>query len=221
MVAWLPQRLKSSFFEFFSSVQVPFGDPPLEKFSKNIDFSLWMRQTVHCPAKMDFFPRFNSLCTIDCTIFSIFVVLWKSRCMMDLPYISMSTWLEDPHIHAPLLTMILYGWWGPGMFLTSVIAFMMVVVFLLAIMNSSQLFASWGVMKLRNFRRGVLQEWNSCNFKENERKESCCIKVWDAKNNSSRIFTRYIWDFWGLLFLQPKKNNFTQYYVEKLISWFF
>ena len=32
--------LKSTFFEKFSSLQVPFGNPPLEIFSKNVDFSL-------------------------------------------------------------------------------------------------------------------------------------------------------------------------------------
>ena len=41
------ERLKSTFFENFSSLQVSFGDPPLEFFSKNVDFSL--------------FPCFNSL----------------------------------------------------------------------------------------------------------------------------------------------------------------
>ena len=40
VVARLPQRLKSTFFEKISSLQVPFGDPRLEKISKNVDFSL-------------------------------------------------------------------------------------------------------------------------------------------------------------------------------------
>ena len=40
VVARLPQRLKATFFEFFSSLQYSFGDSPLEKFSKNVDFSL-------------------------------------------------------------------------------------------------------------------------------------------------------------------------------------
>ena len=47
MVAWLPQRLKSTFFEKkFSSlwVRVFFGDPPLDLFSKIVDFSLWGNQ---------------------------------------------------------------------------------------------------------------------------------------------------------------------------------
>ena len=52
VVAQLPQRLKIIFFTSGS----PLRDPPLEKFSKNIDFSL--RQTVHCPAKMDFLIAF-------------------------------------------------------------------------------------------------------------------------------------------------------------------
>ena len=36
----LPQRLKSTFFEIFSSLRVSFGDPPFEIFSKIVDFSL-------------------------------------------------------------------------------------------------------------------------------------------------------------------------------------
>ena len=34
VVALLPQRLKSTFFKIFSSLQVHFGDLPLEKFQK-------------------------------------------------------------------------------------------------------------------------------------------------------------------------------------------
>ena len=64
VVARLPQRLKSMFFEKISSLRVSFGGPSLEKNLKNIDFRLQpLRQTVHCPAKMDFFPRFSSMCT--------------------------------------------------------------------------------------------------------------------------------------------------------------
>ena len=49
------------FWIFFSSSHVPFGDPLLEKFSKNVDFSLWGKQCIVLP-KIDFFPRFSSLC---------------------------------------------------------------------------------------------------------------------------------------------------------------
>ena len=47
----LPQRLKSTLFEIFSTLQVPFGHPPFEKISNNIDFSLWGKQCI-IPAKM-------------------------------------------------------------------------------------------------------------------------------------------------------------------------
>ena len=40
VVAQLPQRLKSTLFEIFSTLRVPFGHPPFEKISNNVDFSL-------------------------------------------------------------------------------------------------------------------------------------------------------------------------------------
>ena len=40
VVARLPQRLKSTLFEIFSTLRVPFGHPPFEKISNNVDFSL-------------------------------------------------------------------------------------------------------------------------------------------------------------------------------------
>ena len=40
VVARLPQRLKSMLFEIFSTLRVPFGHPPFEKISNNVDFSL-------------------------------------------------------------------------------------------------------------------------------------------------------------------------------------
>ena len=57
VVARLPQRLKSMFFENFSSLRVPFGNPPLEKmlilaFEVNsaIILHLWTfsRVLAHC-----------------------------------------------------------------------------------------------------------------------------------------------------------------------------
>ena len=48
VVTRLPQRLKSTFFVFYS-LRVPFGDPPLEKFSKNVDFTLWGKQCIFLP----------------------------------------------------------------------------------------------------------------------------------------------------------------------------
>ena len=57
LVVRLPQRIKPTFFDFFSSLQAPFGNPPLEKISKNVDFNL--RKTVHCPDRMDFFSIFK------------------------------------------------------------------------------------------------------------------------------------------------------------------
>ena len=59
--ARLPQRLKSMFFETFFFTPRSLQGPPLEIFSKTL--ILAQRQTVLCPAKMDFFPRFSSLCT--------------------------------------------------------------------------------------------------------------------------------------------------------------
>ena len=51
---------KKAKLNIFSSLQVPCC-PPLEKISKNIDFSLFEANsvTVLCLAKMDFFPRFS------------------------------------------------------------------------------------------------------------------------------------------------------------------
>ena len=46
VVARLPQRLKSTLFEIFSTLQVPFGHPPFEKISNNVDFSLWGKQCI-------------------------------------------------------------------------------------------------------------------------------------------------------------------------------
>ena len=40
VVARLPQRLKSTLFEIFSTLRVPFGHPPFKKISNNVDFSL-------------------------------------------------------------------------------------------------------------------------------------------------------------------------------------
>ena len=51
VVARLPQRLKSTLFEMFSTLWIPFGHPPFEKISNNDDFSLWGKQCI-CPAKM-------------------------------------------------------------------------------------------------------------------------------------------------------------------------
>ena len=50
VVARLPQRLKSTSFEIFSSPKF---------FSKNIDFSHWGKQCI-----IEFFPRFSSLCIV-------------------------------------------------------------------------------------------------------------------------------------------------------------
>ena len=54
VVARLRQRLKLTFFEIFSSLKVPFGDPLLEKVSKNVDFSLWGKHCIVLP-KWTFF----------------------------------------------------------------------------------------------------------------------------------------------------------------------
>ena len=52
VVARLPQRLKSMFFEIFSSLRWPLRDSFVRKFSKNIDFSLWGKQCI-VPRKWD------------------------------------------------------------------------------------------------------------------------------------------------------------------------
>ena len=36
-------------FFFFNSLRAPFGDPPIEKISKNVDFSLWGKQCILLP----------------------------------------------------------------------------------------------------------------------------------------------------------------------------
>ena len=64
VVARLPQRLKSTFSEIFSSLWVAFGDRPLENFSKNIDFSLWGKQCIFLP-KWTFFC-FLAHCVYTC-----------------------------------------------------------------------------------------------------------------------------------------------------------
>ena len=62
----LPQRLKSTFFEKFSSLQVSFGDLPPTFFSKNVDFS-----------QNGFFPRFSSLCYVEKNITYIYLSYYK------------------------------------------------------------------------------------------------------------------------------------------------
>ena len=52
VVARLPQRLKSTLFEIFSTLRVPFRHPPFEKISNNVDFSLWGKQCI-VPQKWD------------------------------------------------------------------------------------------------------------------------------------------------------------------------
>ena len=47
--AQLPQKLKSTFFFKKNSLQVPFGDPRLEKISENVDFSLCGKQCIVLP----------------------------------------------------------------------------------------------------------------------------------------------------------------------------
>ena len=53
MVARLSQRLKSTFFEMFSHSAGLLRGTPWEKFSKNVDLSLWGKQW-HCPIKLHF-----------------------------------------------------------------------------------------------------------------------------------------------------------------------
>ena len=61
VVARLPQRLKSTFFEKKShSTGSSFGAIPLEKISTNLDFSLWGKQQCIVP-KLQFFLWFSSL----------------------------------------------------------------------------------------------------------------------------------------------------------------
>ena len=52
VVARLPQRLKSTLFEIFSILRVPFRHPPFKKISNNVDFSLWGKQWI-VPQKWD------------------------------------------------------------------------------------------------------------------------------------------------------------------------
>ena len=66
VVARLPQRKKSTFFEIFSSLRVFFGDPPLIFFSKNIDFSLWGKHCIVLP-KWTFF-HILAHCTVTCVL---------------------------------------------------------------------------------------------------------------------------------------------------------
>ena len=63
VVARLPQRLKSRFVEIFFFALGHLQGPSTRKNITKCWF--WpLRQTVHCPAKMDFFLRFSSLCNI-------------------------------------------------------------------------------------------------------------------------------------------------------------
>ena len=58
----ITQRLKSTFFEKFSSLRVsesPLGTLLSEKCQKMLILGKPFRQTVHCPAKMNFSPRFS------------------------------------------------------------------------------------------------------------------------------------------------------------------
>ena len=85
VVARLPQRLRSMFFENFSSLQFSFGDPLLENFSKNVDFSLSGKQCIvlpkqifppvlaHCEPPFASKAEINILKNLYCTIYSFLV----------------------------------------------------------------------------------------------------------------------------------------------------
>ena len=64
VVSRLPQRLKSTFFEFFSSLQVSFAGTihSKKKLKNNIDFYLWGKQYIVSWQKWTFFPHFSTVC---------------------------------------------------------------------------------------------------------------------------------------------------------------
>ena len=59
MVAQLPHRLKSMFFEKFSLLQVSFGNPPTEKISKTLILGFEANSALS--RENGFFPGFRSL----------------------------------------------------------------------------------------------------------------------------------------------------------------
>ena len=62
VVARLPQRLKSMFFDIFSALRFSFGDPPLYSkfFQKTMILAFEVNSALSC--QMDSFTRFSSLC---------------------------------------------------------------------------------------------------------------------------------------------------------------
>ena len=52
VVAQLPQRLKSTFYENFSYSAGPFGAAPFEKISNKVDFSLEANSTLYNETKI-------------------------------------------------------------------------------------------------------------------------------------------------------------------------
>ena len=76
-VAWLPQRLKSTYYEIFShSAGDPFGASPF----KNVDFILWDKQMFRKIALFwhIFFLR-KVISRFFCTFFANFRALWLAR----------------------------------------------------------------------------------------------------------------------------------------------
>ena len=64
VVAQLPQRLKSTFFEIFSSLRVSFRDPPLEFFFKKTLLLVFEANSA-LSYQNRLFPRFSSFCPIQ------------------------------------------------------------------------------------------------------------------------------------------------------------
>ena len=81
MVAWLPQRLKSTFFQIFSSFRVPFRNPPsTQKNWKNPLISVFEANSS-LAAEMDYFPCYSSLwCIVKNTQLFVYIDILHFRC---------------------------------------------------------------------------------------------------------------------------------------------
>ena len=80
--ALFTSRLKSTFYEIFSTLQVPFGNPPLNFFSKNVDFRLEHKPLISEKCNSKNYQIFSMIWVINFkkllnklrnTIFSFFI----------------------------------------------------------------------------------------------------------------------------------------------------
>ena len=86
VVAWLPQRLKSRFFEIFLHSWFPLGPAPghpINFFSKNVDFSLWGKQCILLRRRMPYMDFFRVLAHCAAAVYQAFCMWFM---LIGLPF---------------------------------------------------------------------------------------------------------------------------------------